>query len=157
MIQATLLLVSFLLVQLILYFDLGVGKWLSDILNALFTSTVMLFLICWLKDPGYLVKSEELNFQTVIELASNLQENFRRVICSECELIRTYRSRHCQVCSRCVDKFDHHCPWINNCVGSGNFLLFYVYLISTLLFLLSLILVSIWTIVLAAKSDQYSL
>ncbi|GAB5355692.1 hypothetical protein AAMO2058_000227300 [Amorphochlora amoebiformis] len=36
--------------------------------------------------------------------------------------------RHCRVCRVCVALLDHHCPFTGNCVGSGNFLFFFLFL-----------------------------
>ncbi|AGO13928.1 AaceriAGR065Wp [[Ashbya] aceris (nom. inval.)] len=48
------------------------------------------------------------------------------VECRTCRVRKPARSRHCAVCGRCVPLADHHCVWLNNCVGRGNYGLFYV-------------------------------
>ena len=50
-------------------------------------------------------------------------------ICAYCCIKQTARTRHCLFCDVCIERFDHHCPWIDNCVGQGNFVMFYVYLV----------------------------
>jgi palmitoyltransferase len=79
----------------------------------------------WLKDPGYVEKSNE---PAYVLLVSESQQ----VPCPTCITLKPLRSKHCASCRRCVYRFDHHCPWINNCIGVGNhggFLLFLMSLI----------------------------
>ena len=89
----------------------------------------MIFMI--FKDPGFIKidKSDSLY---------KLSKQFDSYnICVLCVGERPPRAKHCQLCRRCVSKYDHHCPWINNCVGARNFGFFYLYLMLTLAYLLS--------------------
>lgn len=54
---------------------------------------------------------------------------YPNVICHTCRLPKPARSRHCRICNECVLAADHHCVWINNCVGRGNYLHFYAFLL----------------------------
>lgn len=90
----------------------------------------ILFLLSWLRDPGYLHHDESIDFFQIIE---RFDPNH---LCPECEVIRTERSRHCNICNRCVERFDHHCPWINNCVGTRNHGHFYLYIVTTIVYIL---------------------
>lgn len=49
--------------------------------------------------------------------------------CRTCQLPKPARCKHCSICNRCVLAVDHHCIWINNCVGLGNYLYFYSFLV----------------------------
>lgn len=89
----------------------------------LFFLSMALWLGAWLKDPGYIEKDPQFDF---IDLLNDFEPN---CLCPDCEIIRTPRSRHCNICNKCVERFDHHCPWINNCVGKGNYCLFYFFVI----------------------------
>lgn len=85
---------------------------------------LVLFMVCWLKDPGYIEKDKQIDF---FELLEAFDPNS---LCPECEVIRTPRSRHCTICDKCVLRFDHHCPWINNCVGAGNHAWFFIFIVA---------------------------
>ena len=98
--------------------------------HTFFVLSTVFFVIAWLKDPGYLKKDEEIPFLSIIE---KFDPNH---LCPECEVIRTERSRHCNICNKCVERFDHHCPWINNCVGIKNHGIFYLYIITTIIYII---------------------
>jgi hypothetical protein len=90
--------------------------------------TVFLFLSSF-KQPGYL-KPQTTDF---IRLLATIDSTS---LCADCCTIRTSRSRHCSICGHCVERFDHHCPWVNNCVGVGNHMPFYFFIVSMFLTLL---------------------
>lgn len=90
-------------------------------------ATCALYTYVWLKDPGYVAKSE----QPAYEL---LASECNSVPCPTCVTLKPLRSKHCASCRRCVHRFDHHCPWINNCVGVGNHFGFLVFLGSLAVF-----------------------
>jgi palmitoyltransferase ZDHHC13/17 len=105
--------------------------------KALFILSFLTFLVCWLKNPGYVVKDKTIDFYELLEIFDP------NSLCPECEVIRTPRSRHCNICNKCVSRFDHHCPWINNCVGLGNHTWFYAYTVITLGYVLVSIAISV--------------
>ena len=77
-------------------------------------------------------------------------------LCPDCEVIRTPRCRHCTLCQRCVDRFDHHCPWVNNCIGRGNYIYFYLFVITQCLYLLSVVVISLIYFKLEFIDDIYA-
>mmetsp|Transcript_96108 Transcript_96108/g.132218 ORF Transcript_96108/g.132218 Transcript_96108/m.132218 type:complete len:98 (-) Transcript_96108:707-1000(-) len=90
--------------------------------NEIYFGIVILLCIgVWQKDPGYIKKDKKIDFLDVLETFEATS------LCPDCEVIRTPRCRHCNICNRCVDRFDHHCPWVNNCIGKGNYYLFYTF------------------------------
>jgi palmitoyltransferase len=59
--------------------------------------------------------------------------------CLYCDTCRSYvknTSRHCKICNRCVNRFDHHCAWINNCIGEENYNIFFVMILTAMLYML---------------------
>ncbi|GAV53780.1 hypothetical protein ZYGR_0AK02820 [Zygosaccharomyces rouxii] len=54
---------------------------------------------------------------------------YPNIKCRTCQLPKPARSKHCNVCNQCILAVDHHCIWINNCVGLGNYLYFYSFLV----------------------------
>lgn len=109
--------------------------------EAFFAMSVVLCCVVWLSDPGYLKKSPSFDFVRMLSAYDASS------ICPDCQVIRTPRSRHCHMCDRCVDRFDHHCPWVNNCVGRGNYRLFYIFITAQTLFLLLVTSLSLLVIV----------
>ena len=82
------------------------------------------FTFVTLKDPGYLKKHPNVDFQ---ELLDTLDPHD---IWPEWEIILTPRWRHWNICNKWVERFDHHCPYINNCVGYNNHSYFLMYIAS---------------------------
>jgi len=65
-----------------------------------------------------------------------LQSGHRLRFCKVCALHQPLRTKHCRDCGRCVRTHDHHCPWVGTCVGEGNRLYFYWFLVAQFLELL---------------------
>jgi hypothetical protein len=120
--------ISFLFLTMYSISDLPLEGNVKNGTHIFLVLSVVSFLFCWLKDPGYVKPDPHIDFLSLLE---HFDPNS---LCPECEVIRTPRSRHCNICNRCVNRFDHHCPWINNCVGAGNHGWFYLYILSTLLY-----------------------
>lgn len=98
--------------------------------------TLIFFLMCSFRDPGYL-KNDRVEFLRLLEQFDPTH------LCPDCFTIRTIRSRHCSVCHRCVERFDHHCPWINNCIGIRNHNYFLAYILTQYVLLTIVILIAI--------------
>lgn len=127
------MIVSYALISIFIFPHLSseiVGS--KNACSVLFSISMILCIVCWLKDPGYIKSDPNLEF---LDLLEQFEAN---CLCPECDIIRTPRSRHCNLCNSCVDRFDHHCPWINNCVGKGNYKYFYVFVLFEFLYILSI-------------------
>ena len=118
-------------------------------LIGLFLLSNGLFVIASFKDPGNIKKSNEISF---LKLNKYFDPSY---ICPKCEVLRTPESRHCFICNKCVDRFDHHCHWLNTCVGAGNHLWFYAYLVSVWSYLVFNIIVCIYAMVHQQKVPEY--
>ena len=62
--------------------------------------------------------------------------------CPECRLLilndSTEITYHCFECDVCIVGYDHHCPWTSKCIGKNNIIMFYVFVISTIAYLMIL-------------------
>ncbi len=146
-----LILVSYLISNYFFYLEpyhLKIGDFMIYSVHVAFALSNILFMMAWLRDPGYLRKDKSIDFFQIIE---RFDPNH---LCPECEVIRTERSRHCNICNRCVERFDHHCPWINNCVGTRNHGCFYLYIITTILYILLVVVVTITVLWVAIEKES---
>lgn len=129
-----LMLTSFILMQFSVFITLReAGQQYANMVLAneiYFAIVILLCLAVWQKDPGYIKKDSKIDFLDVLETFEATS------LCPDCEVIRTPRCRHCNICNRCVDRFDHHCPWVNNCIGKGNYYLFYTFVTLQLFYLI---------------------
>lgn len=58
---------------------------------------------------------------------------YPNVQCRTCHELKPARSKHCNICQTCIFVADHHCIWVNNCIGQGNYVYFYSFLLSNAL------------------------
>ena len=59
--------------------------------------------------------------------------------CFKCCLIQQPKQVHCYVCDKCVCGFDHHCFWLNKCIGKGNMIPYFLFLLCGAIYSFSLI------------------
>lgn len=61
--------------------------------------------------------------------------NYR--ICEKCQLIMNLdkQTEHCHDCNVCIEGMDHHCPWTSKCIAKRNLISFYVFIISTYIYI----------------------
>ncbi|KAI3786261.1 hypothetical protein L1987_39822 [Smallanthus sonchifolius] len=83
----------------------GLWGWTAVSLSV---ASLLMFVRCSSKDPGY------------VKTSGGIRNNADAELCPTCKIIRLVRSKHCPTCKRCVEQFDHHCPWISNCVGKSE-------------------------------------
>ncbi|XP_076934199.1 putative protein S-acyltransferase 23 [Bidens hawaiensis] len=128
-------------------------------------ASLLMFVRCSSKDPGYVKTSGGINNNADAEgpllkidltNTANWTGNWSQ-LCPTCKIIRPVRSKHCPTCKRCVEQFDHHCPWISNCVGKKNKWDFFVFLFLGLLTSLIGGVVAVhrmWTSIPALQSEE---
>ena len=84
------------------------------------------FLVITFKSPGAFKRSK-------VELNPTWNESMESIhftmTCPECKIIKVPRSRHCYLCGTCVSVFDHHCEWLNQCIGGGNNVCFFMFIV----------------------------
>ena len=105
--------------------------------QVLFGTLLVLSMVVSLADPGYIKNDPTVSFDKLLDSCEPSS------LCPVCITVRTPRSRHCIICDRCIDRYDHHCPWVNNCVGKGNFGVFYTFVALQTVFLLTILSISI--------------
>lgn len=59
--------------------------------------------------------------------------------CFKCCVIQQQKQVHCYVCDKCVCGFDHHCFWLNKCIGKGNMVPYFLFLLGGAVYSFSLI------------------
>lgn len=130
-----------------------VGSWVYTVaLFALFFAVVVPSMV-WVEVPwtyfiSVVVVASGLG---IIVMGSQMLTQYLDVVdrsctgsyCFFCSRRTSVTSKHCKACNKCVDDFDHHCKWLNTCVGKRNYSTFFVFVLSTVLALVVLMLVSI--------------
>ena len=133
--------ISYLCLHFSTYYFLGLSGsnfYVLLVNKATFIVTLVLCLVVWAIQPGYLEKSPKFDWVTMLEQFECSS------LCPDCCVLKTPRSRHCNLCNRCIDRFDHHCPWVNNCIGRRNFNWFYAFVLAQSAFLLTASVASVY-------------
>jgi len=84
----------------------------------------LIYLLTALKNPGIMSAHDPCNPSLK---AYEKYPNF----CSKCRILKDKTTMHCSLCDICIRGYDHHCPWTGKCIGKGNILPFYLFLLST--------------------------
>lgn len=100
------------------------------------TSAIGCYLTTALKNPGIeLSRGVELDSFTPVDPSKP-----RPKPCIHCGATRKEGTYHCEDCNLCIRQYDHHCPLTGKCIGEGNILFFYAFLVSVFLFFIYLVL-----------------
>ncbi|CAG9537744.1 unnamed protein product [Cercopithifilaria johnstoni] len=81
--------------------------------------------------------------------ATKHEHVIENLFCNICLINVDPNCKHCRQCNKCISGFDHHCKWLNNCIGSANYRLFLLLVLSVCFIS---VLISICLIVLAVIS-----
>lgn len=86
-----------------------------------FFTTLISYSLTALKNPGLLTSPWEIELE---------EGESKQKICKICSVAVSDSSEHCSDCQVCVTGYDHHCPLSGKCIGSGNIIPFYIFLVS---------------------------
>ena len=87
----------------------------------IYLSTMISYWLTAFKNPGIILAP----WETEIEQGESTKK-----LCDKCNVLIEIGSEHCKFCEVCVKDYDHHCPLSGKCIGSGNKIPFYSFLIS---------------------------
>jgi len=95
-----------------------------------------IYLLTSLKNPG------------IYTLQNPDDKNWKRFendpnFCDVCRILKNENIYHCEDCNVCIKGYDHHCPWTGKCIGQGNLIQFYTFLVSTVVYLVFFMLVTL--------------
>ena len=91
---------------------------------SIFALALLSYLFTALKNPGIIRNDWEIEME---------EGSAEKNICNLCSVIQEEGSEHCSDCQVCVRGYDHHCPLSGKCIGSGNIIPFYLFLVSVFL------------------------
>ena len=119
----------------------------------LFTFIFMiLYIILILINPGRPKKIFNINHIKQIMRLKEVKINLFKY-CPKCLVRRTKNSRHCVICEECCEGFDHHCYWVNNCIGKNNYKCFIVFLFLSLLDILFIMIICVYSFFIGELND----
>ena len=126
-------LISLLLIVLSTYFYFlwhGLKFYVKLIIISMYSIQLISYSLTSLKNPGIIIESVN---------TKNFPQN-DLIVCGKCLIISHIKdnAEHCSWCNVCIKNRDHHCPWTTKCIGGENLYSFYIFVGSTMGFMLSL-------------------
>eukprot|EP01016_Furgasonia_blochmanni_P043969 TRINITY_DN6055_c0_g1_i1.p1 TRINITY_DN6055_c0_g1~~TRINITY_DN6055_c0_g1_i1.p1 ORF type:complete len:229 (+),score=41.69 TRINITY_DN6055_c0_g1_i1:189-875(+) len=94
-----------------------------------------IYLLTALRNPGILSSQSGMSNESALINNPNY--------CRICKILRPENAFHCTDCEACIEQWDHHCPWTGKCIGKGNIVPFYTFILSTMCFMMYCIFVSV--------------
>ena len=93
-------------------------------------SQIFLYFLNFISDPG-IINRKKANFEDDSEIS-----------CSLCLATKNDRAFHCKMCGLCIEEYDHHCVWIGKCVGKRNYVVFYLFVVNTMVYFVVILFIS---------------
>ena len=61
-----------------------------------------------------------------------MEKSIKYSKCKICNIIvpKEFNTIHCVDCEICILNHDHHCLWTGKCIGKGNSIFFYIFILS---------------------------
>ena len=104
----------------------------------------LVFYYLSMMNPGYVEPIPNFTSLLVKLIENNYHLDY---VCIPCGTLRPEEADHCNFCNRCVQKFDHHCVFIDNCIGYRNHKWFLLFLVCFSVYMVNILVHSIWKIV----------
>jgi len=108
----------------------------------IYPTNLVSYLLTALKNPGIILNPWELELE---------EGNHKGNICKVCDVLIEPESEHCFDCQVCIRGYDHHCPLSGKCIGSGNILPFYSFLLFSFA---SFLYFGLWFFIVYSKNPQ---
>ena len=109
--------------------------------NILFVIDIILFIILIKREPGYKktdikkIKENSLIPLNKYPLMNQIERNMDiKQYCPVCFVPTLKGIKHCIICKKCVSGFSHHCFWINKCIGEKNILIYFIFILATIIY-----------------------
>jgi palmitoyltransferase ZDHHC9/14/18 len=106
--------------------------WLLGV--CLYVTHMISYVLSVFKNPG--IPSNNYYEDYFLNQDSNKSYDFCTLCKSLINMDSSYITYHCNYCNVCIEGYDHHCPWTTKCIGKGNLISFYVFVTSTLTYII---------------------
>ena len=80
------------------------------------------------------IKNQVVNSDTEEKSEGNDENSIDKYSCTKCWAFIEEKATHCNHCKVCIKGWDHHCGYIGKCIGSKNFIGFYLYVIIAVIY-----------------------